>query len=146
MPACLDAPRGRHEATADGLEPLRPRRDDQRFYINTSRRFRDPPASVASHNALRRQRLRGDLAQQRRKAADPADWTLERLSGKTTINLIYPNLAGETTVWARCAYLNGRNETGPASPPVCVRLPGNGLVAPAGQLGGDAGQPMKIAA
>ena len=74
---------------------------------------------------------------------DVTQWALERLSSRTTLDLIYPDLTGVTTVWLCACYVNTRNESGPLSQPVSVRLPGSGLT---GTEASAADPAMKIAA
>ncbi len=73
-----------------------------------------------------------------------ADWPLETLSGRMTIDTFLPDLWKESTVWVSCCFVSTCNERGPMSKPVSVRLPGTG-VRPVAASATD-GTPMKIAA
>lgn len=88
-----------------------------------------------------------------RRGATPggpvADWPLDTLSGRTTVDLIWEDIALETTVWVSCCWLNSRSERGPFSPPRCVRLPGGAMqfeVQAAATPAESTGPAMKIAA
>ena len=77
-----------------------------------------------------------------------AAWTQALLSGRTTVLLPFPNLRGAAVLWVTCWWVNSRNEPGPMSVPVCVRLSGTGAGMPVRERedvsGGGSG--MKIAA
>ena len=72
----------------------------------------------------------------------PDAWPEMVLDGRTTIDRIYPDLAGDATVWVSCAWWSTAKQRGPFSKPVSVRLAGSG-VQPAGE---SATPGMKIAA
>ena len=72
----------------------------------------------------------------------PEAWPEMVLDGKTTVDRIYPDLAGDATVWVSCAWWSTVKRRGPFSKPVSVRLAGSG-VQPAGE---SATPGMKIAA
>ena len=75
---------------------------------------------------------------------DVGQWPLFRLSGRATIDGFFPQMFRETTVWVSCCYVSSRNERGPMSRPVSVRLPGTGN-KPVAATQADQ-PPMKIAA
>ena len=78
-----------------------------------------------------------------RPPADPAQWPLAQLSGRATVDLFWPAMSAETTVWVCCAWVNSRMEHGEASVCATVRLPGTGLSSRASVA---AGPTIKIAA
>ena len=55
---------------------------------------------------------------------DPADWPIEQLAGKTTVDLYFPDAMGPTDLWFSVCWVSGRHERGPMSTPVAVRLGG----------------------
>ena len=57
-------------------------------------------------------------------------WNQAILSGRTTVLLAYPNLREAAVLWVTCWWVNSRNEMGPMSTPVCVRLSGTGAGMP----------------
>lgn len=59
--------------------------------------------------------------------ADLSTWPIAQRSGRTTIDLYWPAMTGETTVWTSCYWVNTRQQRGPSSTPVSVRLPGSGV-------------------
>ncbi len=73
---------------------------------------------------------------------DPTAWAGTDLSGRTTFDFAWPGVWEATTVWLSCCWINGRNERGPMSPPISVRLAGTGIRPAATAQGGG----MKIAA
>ena len=79
--------------------------------------------------------------QQPTPPADVNAWRQPQFSGRTTVLLDFPSIVGETTVWVSCAYVNSRNEFGPASAPQSIRLLGK---AGSAQQQGEDG--MRIAA
>ena len=83
--------------------------------------------------------------------ADFSTWFLSDMSGRSTFDLAWPELAEPATIWVVCQYLNTRLEGGPYSEPVQVRLLGNGGIAAEGAGATDASanasaDPKKIAA
>ena len=72
----------------------------------------------------------------------PAAWPLSRIAGRTRLDLDFPQLGQDATVWVSACYLNGSGERGPFGTPTSVRLPGSGA-KPAAE-GAKPG--MKIAA
>ncbi len=71
-------------------------------------------------------------------------WPLYTLSGRTTVDLVWPDLAADATVWISCCWVSTRNECGGFSQPISVRLPGNGMMPAADEASDEGG--MKIAA
>ena len=74
----------------------------------------------------------------------PEEWPVIETSGRTTIDLVWPDLAGDATFWIAVRYVNTANVRGPLSVPVSVRLPGLGTGVEAAEKG--EGPSMKIAA
>ena len=70
-------------------------------------------------------------------------WPLHTLSGRTSVDLIWPGMTADTAVWVSCCWVSTRNECGAFSQPVCVRLPGNGMAPVEAEASDPA---MKIAA
>ena len=75
---------------------------------------------------------------------DPLTWPSVDLSGRTDVDLAWPTQASAATVWVSCCWVNGRNERGPMSPAVAVRLAGTGYASATQEQGTDA--TLKIAA
>ena len=76
-------------------------------------------------------------------------WEQARLSGRTTVNLDFPHLRRAAVLWVTCWWISSRNEPGPMSIPVAVRLSGTGAGMPAREgesTATAAGPAMKIAA
>ena len=75
-------------------------------------------------------------------------WNQAILSGRTTVSLAYPNLREAAVLWVTCWWVNSRNEMGPMSTPVCVRLSGTGAGMPTRERedATTTGAGMKIAA
>ena len=70
-------------------------------------------------------------------------WRQPIFSGRTDVRMDFPWLVGETKVWVTCAYVNSRNQFGPASAPVSIRVLGQ----PASATASEQGDPtLKIAA
>ena len=64
-------------------------------------------------------------------AAAPADislWKFEGNTGRTTVNVVFPNtLAPGAQVWLTAFWFNGRKQSGPASAPVSTNLQGGSV-------------------
>ena len=76
-------------------------------------------------------------------------WEQARLSGRTTVDLDFPHLRQAAVLWVTCWWISSRNEPGPMSIPVAVRLSGTGAGMPAREGEGTAtadAPGMKIAA
>jgi hypothetical protein len=57
--------------------------------------------------------------------ADIGSWQFEGNTGRTTIDIVFPNtLAPGAKVWLTAFWFNGRKESGPACSPVGANLPG----------------------
>ena len=78
--------------------------------------------------------------------ADVAEWPMSTLSGKTTVDLSWPGMSGEATVWVCCTFVNTRMAHGQPSGVVSVRLPGNGFGTAAPATAATAVPAMEIAA
>ena len=73
-------------------------------------------------------------------------WPVCKISGRTTADLMWPNMPADQTAWVACYWLSTRNAVGPISRPQSIRLPGTR--AAVRQAGGEGGgeATMKIAA
>ena len=58
--------------------------------------------------------------------SDVMQWPTSTISGRTDIDLYWPGMVGETTVWISCYWVGSRRQVGKYSVPVSVRLPGIG--------------------
>jgi hypothetical protein len=70
-------------------------------------------------------------------------WGQATLSGRTTTTLQVPSVREPSTVWVSAWFISSRNEAGPASQPIKVRVLGAGSPVPNQQAEPT---PMKIAA
>ena len=76
---------------------------------------------------------------------DVMQWPTSTISGRTDVDLYWPGMVGETTVWVSCYWVGSRRQVGKFSVPVSVRLPGIG--GQSATLGQTPAEPtMKIAA
>ena len=77
----------------------------------------------------------------------PTDWASESFSGKTTIDLYWPQLSKLATVSTKVRYINTRNLPGPWSEIQSVRLAGTGQTQEQNEQAEDGGgEGMRIAA
>ena len=80
-------------------------------------------------------------------SGNPLTWPTVDLVGRTTKDLFWMDQAEPATVWVSCCWVNTRNERGPFSEAVSVRLAGTGYgVQQQVQSGGGGDESMKIAA
>ncbi len=69
--------------------------------------------------------------------ADISTWPVGATSGRSTIDFYWPDMVATTTVHVSCYYVSSRNERGPSSDPMQVKLSGlSGAAAPS-SLSGD---------
>ena len=73
-------------------------------------------------------------------------WPVCRISGKTTIDLMWPNMPADQTAWVACYWLSSRNQVGPISRPQSIRLPGSRAAVRAATSTTSEEPTMKIAA
>ena len=73
-------------------------------------------------------------------------WPVAKISGRTSVDLMWPNMPADQTAWVACYWLSTRNAVGPISRPQSIRLPGTraAVKAATGETGGEV--KMKIAA
>ncbi|MEM7807117.1 MAG: hypothetical protein AAF561_03300 [Planctomycetota bacterium] len=69
-------------------------------------------------------------------------WSQSALFGRTSFELSVPTVPHGGLVWVTCRYINSRNQSGPTSAPVSIRLAGTNTPA----ASGEESSPMKIAA
>jgi hypothetical protein len=56
----------------------------------------------------------------------PVDqWPVAQISGKTTVDLMWPNMPADQTAWVACYWLSTRSTRGPISQAQSIRLPGS---------------------
>lgn len=56
----------------------------------------------------------------------PVDqWPVASISGKTTVDLMWPNMPADQTAWVACYWLSTRSTRGPISQAESIRLPGS---------------------
>ena len=72
------------------------------------------------------------------------DWPTYLISGKADVDLFFANMPAGKTAWFVCSWLSTRNERGPVSAKLSVRLPGTGFAQRPATAAQDPA--MKIAA
>ena len=67
--------------------------------------------------------------------ADDAAWTFEGATTRPRFQVLFPSsVAGGTQIWLRAAWVNAKQQTGPASVPITTNLQGGGGVSGAGVM------------
>ena len=51
-------------------------------------------------------------------------WPVAKISGRTSVDLMWPNMPADQTAWVACYWLSTRNAVGPISRPQSICLPG----------------------
>lgn len=76
--------------------------------------------------------------------SDLSQWPGATPYGRTTIDLYFAEMIETTDVWVSCYWMNSRNERGPSSEPMSLRLPGLGMSSASQVVSGD--EELRLAA